>query len=165
MLVEIACSFANNSSVTCIYHSWRDVDDSILVTNFSADWLTIFLCYLLCITWVKLTWCSIMLSCCMLFKSILIYLWSLILIYFLIYNHWLILILALSFSFNHYAVKFNAYSANWLEFRFIHSRLKHFEIFNLQYWSNSIFFFFIKCMQFMTITLSRRCVYAKLHVI
>ncbi len=26
-------------------------------------------------------------------------------------------------------------------------------------------FFFIKCMQFMTMTLSRRCMYAKLHVI
>ena len=72
------------------------------------------------------------------FKSILIYSQSLILIYFLIYNHWLILILALSFSFNHYAVNFNAYSANWLKFRFVHSRLKHFKTFNLQYWSNSI---------------------------
>ncbi len=28
-----------------------------------------------------------------------------------------------------------------------------------------IFFFFIKCMQSMTMTLSRRCMYAKLHVI
>ena len=27
------------------------------------------------------------------------------------------------------------------------------------------FYFFIKCMQPMTMTLSRRCVYAKLHVI
>ncbi len=27
------------------------------------------------------------------------------------------------------------------------------------------FFFFIKCMQFMIMTLSRRCIYAKLHVI
>ncbi len=72
------------------------------------------------------------------FKSILIYSQSLILIYFLIYNHWLILILALSFSFNHYAVNFNAYSANWLKFRFVHLRLKHFKTFNLQYWSNSI---------------------------
>jgi len=48
------------------------------------------------------------------------------------------LILALSSSFNHYAVNFSAYSANWLEFRFVHSRLEHFETFNLQYWSNSI---------------------------
>ncbi len=110
----------------------------ILVTNFSADWLTIFLHYLLRITWVKLTWCNIMLSCHMWFKSILIYLWSLILIYSLICNHWSILILALSFSFNHYAVNFSAYSANWLKFRFIHSRLEYFETFNLQYWSNSI---------------------------
>ncbi len=29
----------------------------------------------------------------------------------------------------------------------------------------SVFFFFIKCMQSMTMTLSRRCIYAKLHVI
>ncbi len=29
----------------------------------------------------------------------------------------------------------------------------------------SFSFFFIKCMQFMTMTLSRRCMYAKLHVI
>ena len=29
----------------------------------------------------------------------------------------------------------------------------------------NLFFFFIKCMQSMTMTLSRRCVYAKLHVI
>ncbi len=27
-----------------------------------------------------------------------------------------------------------------------------------------IFYFFIKCMQSMTMTLSRRCMYAKLHV-
>jgi len=116
----------------------RDVDDSILVTNFLADWLTIFLRYLLRITWIKSTWCSIMLSCRVSFESILIYLRSSILIYSLIYNHRLILILALSFSFNHYAVNFSAYSANWLEFRFVHSRLEHFETFNLQYWSNSV---------------------------
>ncbi len=30
---------------------------------------------------------------------------------------------------------------------------------------SSSFFFFIKCMQSMTMTLSRRCIYAKLHVI
>ncbi len=29
----------------------------------------------------------------------------------------------------------------------------------------ALFFFFIKCMQSMTMTLSRRCMYAKLHVI
>ncbi len=79
-----------------------------------------------------------MLSCCMLFKSILIYSRFLILIYFLICNHWSILILVLNFSFNHYAVNFSAYSANWLKFRFIYLRLKHFETFNLQYWSNSV---------------------------
>jgi len=28
----------------------------------------------------------------------------------------------------------------------------------------TIFFFFIKCMQFMTMTLSRRCAYVRLHV-
>ncbi len=131
MLVEIACSFANNSSVTCTCHNWENVDDSILVTNLSADWLIIFLCYLLHITWIKSIWCNIMLSYHILFKSILIYSWSSILIYSLIYNHQLILILALSFSFNHYAVNFSAYSANWLKFRFIHLRLKHFETFNL----------------------------------
>ncbi len=138
MLVEIACSFANNSSVTCACYSWKSVNDSILVTNFSADWLTIFLRYLLRITWVRLTWCSIMLSCRVSFKSILIYSRSLILIYFLICNHRSILILTLSPSSNHYAVNFSAYSANWLKFRFVHSRLKHFETFNLQYWSNSV---------------------------
>jgi len=79
-----------------------------------------------------------MLSCCVSFKSILIYFRSSILIYFLICDHRSILILALSFSSNHYAVNFSAYSANWLEFRFVHSRLKHFETFNLQYWSNSV---------------------------
>jgi len=72
------------------------------------------------------------------FKSILIYSWSSILIYFLICNHWSILILALSSSSNHYAVNFSVYSANWLEFRFVHSRLEHFKTFNLQYWSNSV---------------------------
>ncbi len=137
-LVEIVCSFASNSSATCACHSWENVDDSILVTNLSTDWLIISLCYLLCIIWVKLTWCSIMLFYHVLFKSILIYSRSLILIYFLIYNHWSILILALSFNFNHYAVNFNVYFANWLKFRFVHSRLKHFETFNFQYWSNSI---------------------------
>jgi len=35
-------------------------------------------------------------------------------------------------------VNFSVYSANWLKFRFVHSRLKHFETFNLQYWSNSV---------------------------
>ncbi len=79
-----------------------------------------------------------MLSCCVSFKSILMYFWSLILIYFLIYNHQSILILALNFSFNHYAVNFSAYSANWLKFRFVHLRLEHFETFNLQSWSNLI---------------------------
>ncbi len=79
-----------------------------------------------------------MLFCRVSFKSILIYSQFSILIYFLIYNHWLILIFALSFSFNHYAVNFSTYFANWLKFRFVHSRLKHFETFNLQYWSNSI---------------------------
>ncbi len=79
-----------------------------------------------------------MLSYRVLFKSILIYSWSSILIYFLICDHRSILILALSSSFNHYAVNFSAYSANWLEFHFVHSRLKHFETFNFQYWSNSV---------------------------
>ncbi len=32
-------------------------------------------------------------------------------------------------------------------------------------WLDEIFFFFIKCMQSMTMTLSRCCMYAKLHVI
>jgi len=124
--------------VTYACHSWKNVDNSILVTNLSADWLTIFLCYLLRITWVKSTWCSIMLFYHVSFKSILIYFQSSILIYFLIYNYRSILILALSFSSNHYAVNFSAYFANWLKFRFVHSRLKHFETFNLQYWSNSV---------------------------
>ena len=48
------------------------------------------------------------------------------------------MILALSVSFNHYAVNFSVYSANWLKFRFVHLRLEHFETFNLQYWSNLI---------------------------
>ncbi len=79
-----------------------------------------------------------MLSCHVSFKLILIYSRSSILIYFLIYNHRSILILALSSSFNYYAVNFSVYSANWLKFRFVHLKLKHFETFNLQYWSNSI---------------------------
>ncbi len=32
-------------------------------------------------------------------------------------------------------------------------------------WKKVFFYFFIKCMQSMTMTLSRRCMYAKLHVI
>ena len=37
---------------------------------------------------------------------------------------------------------------------YMHIKIKH-----------SLFFFFIKCMQSMTMTLSRRCIFAKLHVI
>jgi len=53
--------------------------------------------------------------------------------------------------------------------RFMHSFLSRFANDNakLSRSNSSDFFFnfFIKCMQSMTMTLSRRCVYSKLHVI
>jgi len=67
----------------------------------------------------------------------------LILIYFLIYNHKSILILALSFSFNHYTVNFSVYFANWLEFRFVYLRLKHFKTFNIDIADICIFIFIL----------------------
>ena len=61
---------------------------------------------------------------------------------------------------------FNKWNAHTLDHKCI-SWAKHSNLifFSLSACSFYFFYFFIKCMQSMTMTLSKRCMYAKLHVI
>ncbi len=59
---------------------------------------------------------------------------------------------------------------NWCIVKVDHFDVSFHSLFNhlveqIKWALSFIFYFFIKCMQSMTMTLSRRCVYAKLHVI